>query len=77
MKTYYIMLASLFFLLAGCSIGNTVKDHRNVTLGQELLDLYEAKKRGILKDEEYEILRDLFISGYERQNHEKASMLAQ
>ncbi len=51
------VLACLFALpLAGCAIGNTARIDltRTTTIGQELIDLKEAKDKGAMTEEEYQ-----------------------
>ena len=45
--------------LSGCALFNsaTVSCNRTTTIGQELLDLQEAKEKGVVSEEEYEKLK--------------------
>jgi hypothetical protein len=55
------MMASL----SGCAMFNraTVTHTRTTTIGQELIDLQEAKEKGTLSDEEYDKLKKEIIEG--------------
>ena len=52
--------------IAGCAVGNkgAVHYNRTTTIGQELIDLKEAKEKGALSEKEYnEVRKDLLESG--------------
>lgn len=52
--------------MAGCAMGNkgTMHYNRTTTIGQELLDLKEAKDKGALSEEEYnKVKEDILESG--------------
>lgn len=59
-------LAGLFIVMiliisiTGCAIGNkgTMHYNRMTTIGKELIDLKEAKDKGLLSDEEYNKVRE-------------------
>ena len=46
--------------IAGCAVGNkgTVHYSRTTTIGQELLDLKEAKDKGAISEQEYNKVRN-------------------
>ena len=51
--------------LSGCAMFNkaTVTQTRTTTVGQELIDLQEAKDKGIVSDEEYGKLKKEIMKG--------------
>ena len=56
-----IMMASL----SGCAMFNkaTVTHTRTTTIGKELIDLQDAKDKGIVSDEEYNKLKKEILKG--------------
>lgn len=52
-----VMLLTVAFLLTGCAGAAFNKIEltmsRNITIGQELIDLHEAHEKGIISDTEY------------------------
>ena len=59
-----IMLGTLLGL-TGCFSGNEGTFHytRNTTIGQELMDLQDARERGSISEEEYEKLKKEIMKG--------------
>jgi hypothetical protein len=57
MKTVEILMVAGALLagLSGCAMLNRVdvEYHRNTTIGQELLDLQQAREKCVISDEEY------------------------
>ncbi len=49
--------------LAGCGGGNaqTHVEARGTTLGKELMDLKEARDKGVISDQEYQTLREKLL----------------
>ena len=61
-----ITTASLLIAtLSGCAAFNTAKVNytRNTTVGQELMDLEQAKEKGVVSTEEYLRLRKEIMKG--------------
>lgn len=51
----FILLAVLVAGLSGCALLNKVdvEYSRHTTIGKELIDLQQAKEKGVISDEEY------------------------
>ena len=54
-----LVVVVLVIGIAGCGVGNkgTMHYNRTTTIGQELIDLQEAKVQGVISEEEYEKLK--------------------
>ncbi len=70
MKTRFPYLTSLALVsaigLAGCGGGgseNTIQTS-NTTMGQELMDLDESRKKGLISDKEYEKAKEDILKRY-------------
>lgn len=51
------------FALSSCAVGNrgTLHVSRKITIGQELMDLHEAREAGALSQEEYDEAKAKFM----------------
>ncbi len=51
--------------LSGCAMFNSAKvqQNRTTTIGQELIDLQEARDKGAVSEEEYNKLKDEIMKG--------------
>ena len=68
MKVTRILLTALMvstLLLAGCSGGGANVTASTTTMGQELQDLDESYKKGLLSEKEYKKARKSIIERYE------------
>ena len=59
-----LMLLSLPAGMAGCGGGGAEIKQQTTTLGQELQDLDDAYKKGLLSEKEYKELREELIDKY-------------
>ncbi len=67
-QTKFILLTLLAFSLTGCGGGGAdVKTTtHNTTMGQELMDLNESYKKGILTEKEYKNAKENIMERYEQ-----------
>lgn len=67
MKTWKVWAAAVMLILgiSGCAALNRVdvEYNRNTTVGQELMDLQQAKEKGIISDEEYICTKKEILAG--------------
>ena len=58
-------LALLFAMgMSGCGGGESSVQTSTTTMGQELMDLDESHKKGIINDKEYEKAREAILKKY-------------
>lgn len=60
-----IVLALGLLFLPGCALFNSVEvaHHRHTTIGQELMDLDQAKRKGLISKQEYDRVRQAILEG--------------
>jgi hypothetical protein len=67
MKNFKMIIAAgaLVSGLSGCAMLNRmdVEYHRNTTIGQELLDLQQAREKCVISDEEYITAKKEILAG--------------
>ncbi|MFZ0448660.1 MAG: SHOCT domain-containing protein [Desulfatiglandaceae bacterium] len=64
MKKLIVVLVFLIFLFSGCSIGSGKTEMKNPTLGQQLIELKEAKDKGAISEGEYQALKEKLKKSY-------------
>ncbi len=62
MQTKLTVLALMALLLTGCDVKTTTN---NTTMGQELMDLNESYKKGILTEKEYKNAKENIMDRYD------------
>ena len=68
MKKINRIVLGLFLLaatLSGCAIGSGRTEITKPTLGQELMELKNAKERGAISEQEYEEMKEKLKKSYE------------
>jgi len=65
MKKLIVVLVFLIFLFSGCAIGSGKTEMKNPTLGQQLIELKEAKDKGAISESEYQSLKEKLKKSYE------------
>ena len=65
MKRLIVVLLLLVLLCSGCAIGSGKTEVKETTLGQELIELKEARDKGAITGSEYEELKEKLKKSYE------------
>lgn len=69
MKPGYVMLPGLALLLAfgltACGGGDTTMQTSTTTIGQELMDLDESYKKGLISEKEYNRTKEAILERYQ------------
>lgn len=68
MTTRFLPLTSLALIsaigLAGCGGGDSTVQASSTTMGQELMDLDESRKKGLITDKEYDKAKKEILKKY-------------
>ena len=65
MKRLIVVLVLVVLVFSGCAIGSGRTELKETTLGQELIQLKEAKDKGAITESEYEELKEKLKKSYE------------
>ena len=60
-----LFISSLFLILVACGGGGATVETTNTTMGQELMDLDESYKKGLLSEKEYKKARKKIMERYD------------
>ena len=65
MKRRIFFVCLLCLGLSACGGGDSTIQTSNTTMGQELMDLEESHKKGLITDREYERAKESILERYE------------
>lgn len=64
MKTQFIVIMCMMLMLSACGGGGAKVESTNTTMGQELMDLDESFKKGLITEKEYNSAKKNILKRY-------------